>query len=238
MPWGAIAASVAGPLIGGLFAGDAENGQQAASDAAIAEQRRQYDLNREDYAPWRQAGGDAINRLRMLLGLGSDDGSGNFGSLNKKFSMQDFLSDPITQASYKSGLDLGTQALDRMAGARGSRNSGAQLKALNKFGTDYTNTKAGESYGRFYGDQDRTFNRLSGVAGSGQTAVTNGANINSGISNNIGNILTGQGNARGASAISQGNMWGNAANNLGNYFSQQSSLDKILGSGGGWGYGD
>ncbi|MCR4308157.1 MAG: hypothetical protein NUV80_06380, partial [Candidatus Berkelbacteria bacterium] len=135
-----IAAAVitAGTTLGSAYLGsesaeDAIYAQTQASKAAIEEQRRQYDTSRTDTAPWREAGGSAVSRLSQLLGLG-----GGSGELNKKFSIADFMEDPVTKLSYQSGLDLGTQAIDRMAGARGSRNSGATLKELTRFGTDYT----------------------------------------------------------------------------------------------------
>ena len=248
MAWGWVAAATIGSaLIGSDAASSASDAQASASrDAAasterssaasVAEQRRQYDIAREDYAPWRAAGGPAVTRLSQLLGLSAGPDS---GALNRKFSVADFMDDPITRLSYQSGLDLGTQAIDRMAGARGSRNSGATLKALSRFGTDYTGAKAGESYNRFYGDQERDFNRLAGISGVGQTAARDTAAAGSNAANNIGNIMTAQGNtlgsiygaqgnARGAAAIAQGNIWGGAAQNIGNWYGRNQMLNQYL----------
>ena len=226
---GALAGALVGSsVIGGESAKDAAKAQGQATDQAIAEQRRQYDLTREDFAPWREAGGDAVTRIRQLLGLGADTGGGDFGALNRRFTVADFMNDPVIQQSFQFGLDQGTQALDRMAGARGNRKSGAQLKALTRFGQDYTGQQAGQAYNRFYGDQDRTFNRLAGVSGTGQTATQNLANIGSQTGTNIGNFLTAQGNARGAASIAQGNLWGGALQNIGNWYAQNQMLDKIL----------
>lgn len=229
MAWGAILGGIAGGLLGSKGAKSAANTQADATREATEEQRRQYDLSRTDSAPWREAGTQGVSRLSQLLGLGTDTG-GDFGSANRKFTVADFMDDPVTKLSYQSGLDLGKQAIDRMAGARGSRNSGATLKALNRFGTDYTGQKAGESYNRFYGDQDRELNRLAGIAGTGQTAVTNQNALGSQTATNIGNLVSSLGNARGASAIAQGNIWGGAAQNIGNWYGQNQMLDKILSS--------
>ena len=228
-----IAAAVVGSnlvsgYLGAESAEDASYAQSQAARAATDEQRRQYNQTREDYAPWREAGSSAVSRLSQLLGL-----SGGSGELNKKFTIADFMDDPVTKLGYQSGLDLGTQAIDRMAGARRSRNSGATLKELTRFGTDYTGQKAGESYNRFYGDQDRAYNRLAGVSGTGQTATQNLGQLGAQSASNIGNITTGLGNARGAAAIAQGNIWGGAAQNIGNWYNQNQMLNSILGSGGG-----
>jgi hypothetical protein len=229
MPWIVGGAVVGGAVLSGLSSSKAAKAQKRASEAATAEQRRQYDLTRADYAPWREAGGSAISRISNLLGLGEGEGE-DFGALNRKFTIADFMEDPVTKLGYQSGLDLGTEAINRMQSSRGSRNSGATLKALTRFGTDYTGRKAGESYGRFYGDQDRTFNRLSGVSGTGQTATQNLGQIGSQTSSNIGNLITAQGNARGAASIAQGQAYGGALQNIGNWYSQNQMLDKILAS--------
>lgn len=303
MAWGAVAGAAIS-VIGGQMSADGADGaagaQGQATGMSTAEQRRQYDLNRADLAPYRDAGGKAVNRLSVLLGLDKgvdktkystapiDYGSsafksisdpirqkyalqyagGNFagvppelrnqaygeeeeayrqsqmapgdvqpaegyGDLNKKFTLADFWDDPVTKASYEFGLNEGTKALGNMAGARGNRNSGAQLKALTKFGTDYTGQKAGDSYNRFYGDQDRTFNRLSGVGGTGQTAATNTAQLGSNSANQISGLMTSQGNARGAAAIAGGNAsaagFQNAGNTLTNWWNNNKNSNTYSG---------
>lgn len=289
------ALSVGGSILGGMMQGDAAESaaeaQGQATGAAIGEQRRQYDTTRRDTAPWRDAGGLAINKLSDLLGLGSGYSSdpryrsiidrlnndldqqhraqyggmsiwdspsadirdqqirrneetarsefeslypdavrpaGQESDLLRKFTLADFWDDPVTKASFDFGLQEGTKALDRMGGAKGMRNSGAQLKALTRYGTDYTGTKAGDSYNRFKSDQDSVYNKLAGVAGAGQTAVTNTAQMGQNSANTIGGLLSAQGNARGAAAIGAGNAWGGALGNAGSAVQQRSIMDQIL----------
>lgn len=253
MPWGYVAAAIGGALISSDATSSAAETQAgasreataanaASSAAAVAEQRRQADRSWADYAPWREAGGPSVTSLARGLGFG-DSTSPDFGQFNKKFTVADFMDDPITKLSYESGLNLGREAIDRMAGARGSRNSGATLKALFRFGTDYTGGKAGESYGRFYGDQERAFNLRAALSGIGQTAARDTATAGGASATNIGNILMNQGttagniasslgNARGAAAIAQGNIWGGAAQNIGNWYNQNQMLNRYLGGGG------
>ncbi len=59
---------IGGALLGAGSSRSAAKSQQAASDAATAEQRRQYDQTRADQAPFRQAGVNSVNRLDYLLG--------------------------------------------------------------------------------------------------------------------------------------------------------------------------
>jgi hypothetical protein len=62
--------NIIGGLISGRASGQAASAQQAATEAAIAEQRRQFDISRADLAPWRTAGVNALGQLELLLGIG------------------------------------------------------------------------------------------------------------------------------------------------------------------------
>ena len=61
--------SVLGGISGKKAANKAAQQQNAANEAAIAEERRQFDLTRGDLAPYRETGTAANNRLAELLGL-------------------------------------------------------------------------------------------------------------------------------------------------------------------------
>lgn len=73
--------SVGGSLAGGLMqsdaAGDAADAQASATASSIAENRRQFDLTRSDYAPARNIGNNALRRIAALYGL--DDGGATSG---------------------------------------------------------------------------------------------------------------------------------------------------------------
>jgi hypothetical protein len=63
-------ASLLGGMMGSDAASDAAAGQMRAAEMATEEQRRQFDLLRQDNAPFLQTGQMANIRLRELLGLG------------------------------------------------------------------------------------------------------------------------------------------------------------------------
>jgi len=228
MPWVVGGAILGGAALSNLATNRAASAQAGATNAATEEQRRQYDISRADLAPWRTAGTSAVQRLTDLLGLSGNTGAQGYGDLNKTFTTADFENDPVTQLSLKYGLDLGTKAIDRGAGAAGLRNSGATLKALTRFGQDYAGSKANEAYGRFTGQQDTLYNRLAGVAGTGQNATTAGVQAGQGTASTIGNLISAGGNARGAAAIAQGNTWNNALQQGANYYGQQQTLNRLL----------
>lgn len=140
----------------------------------------------------------------------------NFGALTRKFTMDDFRSDPVSKASFEFGLSEGEKAVERMFGARGLRRSGAAVKAATRFAADYTNTKAGESRDRFVQDQTNVYNKLAGISGTGMVTATNNANQGMQMGRDIAQLMVGEGNARGAATIAQGNAAAGFANNAGN----------------------
>lgn len=229
--FGAILGGIAAGAVSGLFgakgAKDAANTQARSADAATAEQRRQFDLARADSAPFRNAGTDAVNRLRLLLGLGGNSSSADFGSLNRRFTLDDFESDPVNQLSMQFGLDEGTKAIRRMLGASGMARSGAAVKGLTRFATDYTGSKAAESRNRFLQDQDVTFNRLAGVSGTGQTATANTSALGANMANNVAQNIIGAGNARGAAAIAGANAIAAPIAQAGNALTTKYLLDSM-----------
>jgi len=193
---GPLGASIGGALGGAIDGSNAASGaqksQQSATDAAIAEQRRQFDLQREDSAPYRAAGTQALGQLQT--------------DINAPVTSADVMSDP----GYQFGLDQGQRALNQKFAAAGGRISGASLKAANRFGTDYATTGYGAAYQR---RQDR-LNRLAAIAGIGQTSTAGSAQAGANSSNQISGLLSAQGNANAASQIAQGSIWGNTGNQL------------------------
>lgn len=114
--------SVASAVIGGHAASSAADAQAQSAQAAIDEQRRQFDLTRSDTAPWRTAGAAAIGQLSDMLKPGYD-----------------YTASP----GYDWRFAQGQRAVDSSAAAKGLDMSGGTLKDLTRFGqglaaSDYT----------------------------------------------------------------------------------------------------
>jgi hypothetical protein len=112
MTWGYVAVAAA-TVVGGAMASDAagdaaDTAAQAsreASDASIAEQRRQYDLNREDQAPYLAAGTGAVNRLGAGVAAG-----GEFGAATPFDFQYDQNTDPGYGFRFAEGMKgVGTE---------------------------------------------------------------------------------------------------------------------------------
>lgn len=122
-------AGVAAPIVGGLLgasqarrAGDV---QARASQGAIDEQRRQFDLTRADLAPFREQGVNALNQFAgSILG-------------------------PLEETpGFQFQLEQGVNALERGAAARGKLLSGQQQQALTRFGQGLGNLEVNNQLNR------------------------------------------------------------------------------------------
>ena len=173
-----LAATVGGSLLNRKSSKDAVNAQSASADQANELQRYMFDQQRADTQPYRDAGTSALGQIQKLL---KDPRS--------------VTKDP----GYLFGLGEGRNALENSATARGMTYSGAQAKALQRFGNDYASSKI-----------DQTYNRLSNLAGIGQVGVNPEPGMN--YANNVGANMLGVGNAQGAGAIARGSAYGNALN--------------------------
>jgi len=224
MAFVAIAAGVGaiGSIIGGSQAAGAQ--KDAAAQQAqlgreqIAENRRQYDQSRADLAPYRDAG---YTSLKDLV-AGTRPG----GQFDKVFTNADFVKDP----GYQFRMDEGARGVEASAAARGGALSGGALKALARYQQGYASNEFGAAYDRFNSNLTGRYNRLAGLAGTGQTATNSGiaagqamqtanANARGQISDAIGSA----GNATASMYAGIGNTIGQTANNLGNYFANRGS---------------
>lgn len=165
--------------------------KEAAKKASQAEMRaieaqlEMYYQGREDLAPWREAGGEALNKLIPMI----EAGPGKFVPAEQpgyKFGYQEFVEKPTL----------------RMAAATGGLGGGGTQKALTRYASDYASTKYDNFLNRWY----QSLTPWQSLAGIGQTAagqtVEAGLNTGRGIAGSYGNIgqnalLAGQARASG-----------------------------------------
>lgn len=238
---GAVAAigAIGGGLIAANGAKGAANIQAGAANNASALQQQQYQQTREDQlaqlaqqrtdtAPYREAGYGALSQLTGGLKPG--------GEFNRNFTLADYQADP----GYGFRISQGENAINRSAGAAGSRYSGATLKALQRFNSDLASQEYGNAYNRFNTDTGNRFNRLSSLAGTGQTAVSQIGQAGQNAYGTIGqagqNYATGAGNsiqnagaARASGYVGVGNAINGTIGNLTNNY----QLSRLIGNGGG-----
>lgn len=182
-------------------AGEASTAEQEGIDKAIAFQREQFEQQREDFAPFREIGLDALETLEPLVGPD--------GELVRGFTLDDFEADP----GYQFRLEEGTKALDRSASSRGQLYSGAQLRDLARFNQGLAKEEYGDAFNRFQIEQGNKFNRLGSLAGVGERATTTLGSFRSNTVRNVGNLQVAGGQSRASGYINAANA--NAAGRVG-----------------------
>lgn len=171
----------------------------AAAQAAAAKQAndttwKMYDQGRKDMEPWRAAGAKSLGEL-----------SGQMGDLSRSFTMTDFQQDP----GYQFRMDEGQKALERGAAAKGGLMGGGTLKALSRYGQDFASNEYTNAYNRFNNDRDQRFNKLSNLAGVGQSSAGQIANSGNQAGQQVAQNQIGVGNAQAANSMAQSNRLGN-----------------------------
>ncbi|WP_131721572.1 hypothetical protein [Xanthomonas sp. NCPPB 1128] len=142
--------------IGGAYSANQQ--KNAAKDAANASNAAQTQAWAANNANMQPYLTAGQNALTQIQQLNA----GNFDSFKES-------------PDYAWTRDQGIQALDRSAAASGSLYSGGHSADL----MDYASGLASQNYGNFY-------NRLSGLAGMGQSAAGALAGVNTGYANAVG----------------------------------------------------
>jgi hypothetical protein len=156
-----------------------------------------YDPTTGEWTPAANGGGTYNTQL------------GDFGSLSRDFGIADFQADP----GYEFRLQQGQKALERSASAGGRLLGGGTLKALTRYGQDMGSQEYGRAFDRFNLNRNTRFNQLAAVAGIGQTA--NGQLAQLGQQNALtqGNNIMGAATAAGNATMAGAAGWNTALNN-------------------------
>lgn len=164
MPWVAAAGAVVGAVGQNMAANKAANASKNATNASIAEQQRQFDINQQNQRPFLQAGQNAVAQQQNLLG-------GDYSSFH-------------LSPDYQFALQQGLQGLDRSAAARGSLYSGGHSADV----MNYAQGLADQNYNSYYGKLAQMAGQGQGSAQSLGAAGQNMAgNVGNLLTNNAAN---------------------------------------------------
>lgn len=213
-----MAAITSAVIVAGATAYSANQASKAAKnsqrgyDAATREQARQFDLSREDSAPYRAVGESALNQLARMYGLSGNDAANVSGPIDpntgQPMGAQVGPGAPDYSAFYDSpdyqfARDEGLRGIERSAAARGGLASGNTLAAL----TRYSSGLATQNFNNYT-------NRLANLAGIGQSQVQNDAALGANYANQVGQNAIGAANARSSGVANQANIIAGGANQL------------------------
>jgi hypothetical protein len=151
---------------------------------------------------------------------GSGAGGNNFSGLQGNGPLGQFLPLPTgldytNDPGYQARMQLGTDAIQNSAAAKGDLLSGKTLTDLNSFAQDYGSNEYANAFQRALSSQGQAFGQNFSLASLGQQATDqiNGAGMNTG--NQSGTYLTNNGQGQAGNDINQGNQIAGATNNLG-----------------------
>ena len=198
--------------------GDASD-TQAETQRYIADlQQKQYEQTREDYEPWRLAGENALKRIE---------------------DTPDFTFDAETFNQYKDPsydwrVKEGVNAIEAGASARGNLFSGANQKALMRYGQGMASQEYQNAFNRAKSVYDTNLNTDKSLAGVGQQATNSIAGAGQNMVNAISNSATSSGNNLANLQMQAGANTANMYGNMAQGFNQGAGnwlLYKQLGSG-------
>jgi hypothetical protein len=249
MTW--VATAVIGSTAVGLYSANKAAGAQsdAANQAADVSQS-QYNQTREDQAPYRAAGVNALNQMQRTAGnvpsAFAYDNKGMPGAFS--FDNAAMFRDP----GYAFRLSEGQKALDRTAAARGGLMSGGALKAATRYGQDmgsqeYTNAfnraltsyntdvnRENQLYGRALtgynsgvASENQLYNRQAALAGIGQTSTNYTNSAGAANAANVGNAVGAAGQANASGYMGQANAVGQGVSQYMNYTNNNNLLSAL-----------
>lgn len=168
----------------------AANSQSAANATQL--QQMEFNTNQANMQPWLTAGTGAINQLNTGMRQG-----GQFAQAPPAFQFDQ--SKVATDPGYAWRTQQGNNAITAAGAASGNLGSGNLGVALQNYGQNAASQEYGQAYQRAYGSQldaynsqqqaqSTLFNRLSSVAGTGQTAGNQLGAAGQNMANNVGNI--------------------------------------------------
>lgn len=190
-------------------ANKAATAQTDASNSAIAAQQLYYKNLRDDLAPFKNFGTNALTQFQEMMPY--------FTSQVQPLSREGLENLP----GYQFTRDQGLRAAQNALTMTGLGRSGAAVKAASRFATglaDTTyNTQANYVTNLELANRSNVFNRLLAVANLGENAAAGTGTAGTATGQGIAGSLMGAGSAQGAAAIAGGNAITGAANNLNAY---------------------
>jgi hypothetical protein len=186
--------TLASSAIQSRAAGRAAGAQAAMSQAAVDEQRRQFDELQKLLAPYVQAGTPALQQLQALAGTAGPEA--------QQAAIAQIEQSPFFQSSVRQG----EQAMLQNASATGQLRGGNIQGALAQFRPAMLQNAIEQQYAR-----------LSGLTTMGQQSAAGVGSAGMQTGTNIGNLLTQQGAAQAGGIIGRAAPWAQFANTPGQY---------------------
>ena len=202
--WALAGSAVLGYLGSEKQAGAAENAanlQYRGTQEAARQQREMFDILNKQQAPYREAGYGALSKIGEML-----------PQFTRQFTPADLQANLAPNYEFMKQQGLGATAQGANVASPGSNVDLAKTIFAEKF----AQTGYQDALTNFRNQQTDIFNRLSGIAGIGQTAQGQAQNLGSATSTNLANLATGGANALAGGQIGAANAQAGGLQNIGN----------------------
>lgn len=170
MAWVAVAVGVGTAVVGAYGASKSAEAVGDASAASNELQMAMYEQTREDQEPWRIAGANALKRVEDTPDF--------------KFTSKDFME--MKDPSYEWRVSEGINAMDRSAASRGRLLSGAQDKAITRYGQEAGAQEYSNAFNKKLTEYNANLAKDQSLAQVGQSAT----NVVAGVGANTANAMS------------------------------------------------
>ena len=202
--WALAGSAVLGYLGSQEQAGAAENAanlQYRGTQEAARQQREMFDILNKQQAPYREAGYGALSKINTML-----------PQFTRQFTAADLNANLAPNYEFMKQQGLGATAQAANVASPGSNVDLAKTIFAEKF----AQTGYQDALTNFRNQQTDIFNRLSGIAGIGQTAQGQANTLGQQTSTNLSNLATGGANALAGGQIGAANAMAGGYQNIGN----------------------
>ena len=202
--WALAGSAVLGYLGSQEQAGAAENAanmQYRGTQEAARQQREMFDILNAQQKPYREAGYGALTKINEML-----------PQFTRQFTPADLTANLAPNYEFMRQQGLGATAQGANVASPGSNVDLAKTI----FAENYAKSGYQDALTNWRNQQTDIFNRLSGIAGIGQTAQGQAQNLGSATSTNLANLATGGANALAGGQIGAANAQAGGYQNIGN----------------------
>jgi hypothetical protein len=175
--------------------------QLQGTQAASQQQREMFDILNKQQAPYREAGYGALNQINTML-----------PQFTKTFTPADLQANLAPNYEFMKNQGLGATAQKANVESPGSNVDLSKTM----FAENYAKGAYQDALTNWRNQQTDIFNRLSGIAGIGQTAQGQAQNLGSATGTNLANLATGGANAIAGGQIGAANAQSGGLQSIGN----------------------
>jgi hypothetical protein len=182
-------------------ASNAADLQARAAENASAQQLQMFNTLNEQQRPYREAGYGALSKINTML-----------PDFTRTFTAADLNANLAPNYEFMRQQGLGATAQGANVASPGSNVDLAKTM----FAENYAKSGYQDALNNWRNQQTDIFNRLSGIAGIGQTAQGSAQALGTQTANNIGQLGIGGASALGAGQINAANAQAGGMSNVGN----------------------